>query len=87
MLKLNKAYSKYLFSQSSPIDNKLFGIANRMGGSSHDGLYELYAGKFKNPAIEEFKSRYKVYEKLKDPLKKYSDSSIIPGATVITNRD
>lgn len=58
-----------------------------MGGSSHDGLYEVYAGKFKNPAIEEFKSRYRIYEKFKDPLKKYNTSEIIPGATVISNRD
>lgn len=43
-----------------------------MGGSSHDGLYEVYAGKFKNLAIEEFKSRYKKFEKIKDPLKKYN---------------
>lgn len=74
MLKLNKVYSRYFFSQSVPIDNKLYGIANRMGGSSHDGLYEIYAGKFKNPAIEEFKSRYKAYKKFKDPLKKYNTS-------------
>lgn len=56
-----------MFSQSIASENKLFGIANRMAGSSQDGLYEVYAGKFKNPAIEEFKSRYKIYEKFKDP--------------------
>ena len=58
-----------------------------MGGSSHDGLYEVYAGKFKNPAIQNFKKLYKKYEKYKDPAKKYNNSEIIPGTTIITNRD
>lgn len=62
MLRLNRLYLKYSFCQAAPpSQNKLFGIANRMGGSSQDRLYEVYAGKFKNYAIEEFKSRYKIY--------------------------
>ncbi len=89
MLKLNRLYAKSFFSKesNSSIDNKLFGIANRMGGSSHDGLYEVYAGKFKNQAIENFKKVYKKYEKFKDPIKRYNSAEIVPGTTIITNRD
>lgn len=29
-------------------NNKIFGIASKMGGSSNDSLYDRYAGKFFN---------------------------------------
>ena len=34
-----------------------YGISSRIGGSSSEGLYEIYAGKFQNKALEKVKSR------------------------------
>ncbi len=58
-----------------------------MGGSSNDGLYEQYAGKFKNTAIENFKTVYQKHSRYSDPIKKYDPKIIVPGTTIITNRD
>ena len=53
MLKLNRTYAKFIFSEelNASLAPKNFGLGNRMGGSSVDGVYDIYKGKFKNQAI------------------------------------
>ena len=89
MLKLNRTYANFFFSEElkASLAPKNFGLANRMGGSSVDGIYDIYKGKFKNQAIQKFKSVYKRLEKFKDPFRKYDSTMIIPGTTIITNKD
>lgn len=46
-----------------------------MGGSSSDSLYDLYAGKFFNKDLEEFKQEV------------YHSNKLLPGVTIITTKE
>lgn len=43
-----------------------------MGGSSHDSLYEVYANKFHNRDLEEYKAKV------------YRSAQELPGVTIVT---
>lgn len=54
------------------LDNKIYGISSKMGGSSKESLYDVYAKKFHNKDLEDFKAKV------------YSSDNLLPGVNIIT---
>ena len=55
----------------------MFGLASKIGGSSQEGLYQQYAGKFVNKDLLDFK----------DGMLRGDQNCSIPGVNVLTKAE
>ena len=63
---------------SLSLENRIFGVASRMGGRSAEGLYELYAG-YENSDLENFKKKV-----LQTDRHAKEGSYALPGVNIVT---
>lgn len=63
------------------LENRIFGVASRMGGRSAEGLYELYAD-YHNNDLENFKKKL-----LQTDRYAKEGSYALPGVNIVTTAE